>query len=158
MVGSVHDVTEQRAYEREHRIAETLQRALLPQHVAQIDGVEIATRYLAAEEGTHAGGDWYDVIDLDGERVAFVIGDVSGHGMHAASSMGQARMTVRAYALAGVDPRTVVTLTARALGRFTDDELATLIYLELDRTTGIVRLVVAGHPPPLLLDTEGHAS
>jgi PAS domain S-box-containing protein len=157
LVGIVHDITDQHEAQREHLIAETLQRALLPQRIGPVPGVEIATRYLAAEEGTHAGGDWYDVIELPGDRAAFVIGDVSGHGVRAASSMGQARMTVRAYALAGGEPGTVVSLTARALDRLGESELVTLVYLELDPASAVVRLVVAGHPPPLLLDAEGQA-
>jgi PAS domain S-box-containing protein len=158
LVGIVRDITDQREAEREHAIAETLQHALLPQRIGPVPGVEIATRYLAAEEGTHAGGDWYDVIDLPGERTAFVIGDVSGHGVRAASSMGQVRMTVRAYALAGGEPGTVVSLTATALDRLGESELVTLVYLELEPATAGVRLVVAGHPPPLLLDADGRAS
>ncbi len=158
MVGSVHDVTDQRTHEREHEIAETLQRALLPQVVRPIEGVAVATRYLSAEEDAHAGGDWYDVIELDDDRVAFVIGDVAGHGVPAASAMGRARMTLRAYALAGGDPAEVVRLTGDVLDRVSDETFVTLLYLELEIATGRARLVVAGHPPPLVVSAGGGAT
>ena len=101
MLGVVQDVTERVDYDRQHRIAETLQRALLPQDLPTVDGLALAARYLPAEVGFKAGGDWYDVIPLAGGKVGLVIGDVAGHGLEAASVMGQLRMAVRAYALEG---------------------------------------------------------
>ena len=108
MLGVVQDVTERVDYDRQHRIAETLQRALLPQDLPTVDGLALAARYLPAEVGFKAGGDWYDVILLAGGRVGLVIGDVAGHGLEAASVMGQLRMAVRAYALEGHQPADIV--------------------------------------------------
>jgi integral membrane sensor domain MASE1/anti-sigma regulatory factor (Ser/Thr protein kinase) len=136
MVGSVQDVTERRELEREQRIAGTLQRALLPQQLPELDGLTFASRYLPAEEGSAAaGGDWYDVIELPDGAVALVIGDVAGHGAEAASVMGQARMAVRAFSLEGHPPAVVVGL--------------------VDPTTSELRFVNAGHPPALLVDAAG---
>jgi PAS domain S-box-containing protein len=84
LVGTVQDVTEHRELEREHRIAETLQQALLPERLPHLVGIDLAARYQPAEEGSAAGGDWYDVIELPDGSVALVIGDVAGHGTEAA--------------------------------------------------------------------------
>src|SRR6185503_14569852 len=110
MVGVVQDITERRAYDREHEIAETLQRALLPRSLPTVDGFAVAARYLPAETGLSAGGDWYDVVPLPDGSVSVVIGDVAGHGLEAASVMGQLRLAVRAYALEGRPPASVVSL------------------------------------------------
>ena len=88
-----------RAYERDHQVAETLQRSLLPEGLPRIDGVGLEARYLPAARGTAIGGDWYDALELDDGRVAVVVGDVVGHGLRAATMMGQLRNAFRAYAL-----------------------------------------------------------
>src|SRR4029079_8777157 len=83
------------AYERQHEIADTMQQALLPQECPEVGGVERAASYVPAEAGSKAGGDWYDVIPLSAGKVGLAIGDVAGHGLDAASTMGQLRMAVR---------------------------------------------------------------
>ncbi|HET9249985.1 MAG TPA: SpoIIE family protein phosphatase [Actinomycetota bacterium] len=155
MVGVVQDVTERVDYDRQHRIAETLQRALLPQDLPAVDGLALAARYLPAEVGFKAGGDWYDVIPLAGGRVGLVIGDVAGHGLEAASVMGQLRMAVRAYALEGHRPADVVAHADSVLRVVAPEEITTMAYAEVDPATGEVRLVSAGHPPPIAIDTRG---
>jgi integral membrane sensor domain MASE1/anti-sigma regulatory factor (Ser/Thr protein kinase) len=156
MVGVVQDVTERREYEREHRIAETLQRALLPQELPAIDGFSLAASYVPAEVGFKAGGDWYDVIPLADGRVGLVIGDVSGHGLEAASLMGQLRMAVQAYALEGHGPETMVARADALLCTVAPDELATMLYAEIDSTLGTMRVISAGHPPPIVV-ADGRA-
>jgi hypothetical protein len=79
-------------------MAETLQRTLLPGELPELKGVAVTARYLPAVEGTRAGGDWYDVLAVDGGRVALVVGDVVGHGAPAAAVMGQLRAGPRAGA------------------------------------------------------------
>ena len=147
MVGVVQDVTERVEYDRQHRIAETLQRALLPQDLPSVEGLAFAARYLPAEVGFKAGGDWYDVIPLANGDVGLVIGDVAGHGLEAASVMGQLRMAVRAYALEGHRPADIVAHADAVLRIVAPQELATIVYAEVDPASGRVGLVSAGHPP-----------
>jgi anti-sigma regulatory factor (Ser/Thr protein kinase) len=159
MVGTVQDVTERRELEREHRIAETLQHALLPERLPQLVGMGLAARYVPAEEGSAAGGDWYDVIDLPGGGVALVIGDVAGHGTEAASVMGQVRMAVRAFSLEGHAPAVVVGRVHQLLrSLYEGEQMVTMLYLALDPVTWEATIANAGHPPPLLLDPSGGAT
>ena len=155
MVGVVQDVTERVEYDRQHRIAETLQRALLPQDLPSVEGLAFAARYLPAEVGFKAGGDWYDVIPLANGDVGLVIGDVAGHGLEAASVMGQLRMAVRAYALEGHRPADIVAHADAVLRIVAPQELATIVYAEVDPASGRVGLVSAGHPPPIVIGAEG---
>ncbi len=87
----------------------TLQRSLLPQHTAQQSAMETACRYLPAGAQAGAGGDWYDVIPLSGARVALVVGDVVGHGIHAAATMGRLRTAVRTLADIDLPPDELLT-------------------------------------------------
>lgn len=156
MMGSVQDVTELRGLEREHRIADILQRALLPQGLPELDGLAFASRYAPAEEGSSAGGDWYDVIELPDGNIALVIGDVAGHGTEAASVMGQVRMAVRAFSHEGHAPAVVVGLVHALLRSLYDaEQMVTMLYVVLDPATSEVRVVNAGHPPPLLVAADG---
>ena len=107
-VGTAIDIHERKlmeeqlleVYQREHTIAETLQRSLLPERLPRIEGMEIAARYLPAGRGAAIGGDWYDALERRDGRVALVVGDVVGHGLRAAAVMGQLRNAFRAYGLA----------------------------------------------------------
>jgi PAS domain S-box-containing protein len=155
MLGIVQDVTEHRAFEREHRIADTLQQALLPASFPEVAGVEVAARYVPAETGLAAGGDWFDVIPLAGGRVAMVIGDVAGHGLEAASLMGQLRLAVRAYALEGHPPGVIAERTDALLHDVAEDEMATLLLLVLDVETRAATTVGAGHPRPIAISSSG---
>jgi PAS domain S-box-containing protein len=158
MNGTVQDVTERREYEREHHIAETLQRALLPQDLPTVDGFELAARYVPAEVGLSAGGDWYDAIPLADGSLALVIGDVSGHDIEAAGLMGQLRLAVRAYATEGHPPVKTVTLVDTLIRRFGGDKAATMLYVVVDPVTLELRMVNAGHPPPLVITADGPAT
>lgn len=155
IVGIVQDVTEQRAFEREHRIADTLQQALLPASFPEVEGVEVAARYVPAETGLAAGGDWFDVIPLAGGRVALVIGDVAGHGLEAASLMGQLRLAVRAYALEGHPPGVIAQRTDALLHDVAEDEMATLLLVVLDVQTRVATTSGAGHPRPIAISPKG---
>jgi PAS domain S-box-containing protein len=143
-----------RLYDREHRTAETLQRALLPPTLPQIDGHELAARYLPGRVGDHVGGDWYDAFTLPDGRIGIAIGDIGGRGIGAAALMGQMRNALRAYALRAPDPGV-------ALGdlRLLDEALpelvfATLTYIVYEPETGRGVFANAGHLPPLVLDAE----
>jgi PAS domain S-box-containing protein len=152
MLGIVQDVSERHLFEREHRIADTLQTALLPRSFDHVDGVELAARYVPAEAGFNAGGDWYDVVQVTPSTVALVIGDVAGHGLEAASMMGQLRMAVRAYALEGHPPHIVAARAEALLRELASEQMVTMLYLVLDLDTLEGRLVNAGHPPPLVVN------
>jgi PAS domain S-box-containing protein len=142
-----------RVYEREHRIAETLQRSLLPDRLPSLPGLEVAARYLAAASEAEVGGDWYDVISIDSSKVGLVMGDVAGKGLAAASMVGRLRSAMRAYALEGHDPPTVVErLNQLVWSELEDSQMATLIYLVVDQAEGTVSWVNAGHLPPLVIE------
>ena len=151
MVGTVQDVTEARKAEREHRIAETLQRGLLPDRLPEVPGIGLAARYVPAGAEMAVGGDWYDVVELPSGRIGLAIGDVAGHGPRAASTMGQLRMALRAYALEEPSPAEVVRRLDRLVSRQLMSEIVTLVYLVLDLDSGMVQFANAGHPPPLVV-------
>ena len=142
-------------YRRQHAIADTMQQALLPRELPVVHGVETAANYVPAEAGSTAGGDWYDVIPLSGGRVGLAIGDVGGHGLDAASVMGQLRMAVRALALEGHRPGDVVARADRVLRVVAPDEIATMLYVEVDPDVGDAIMVSAGHPPPIAVTGRG---
>ena len=141
-----------RVYEREHRIAETLQRSLLPDRLPDLPGLEVAARYLPAASEAEVGGDWYDVIPIAGGAVGLVMGDVAGKGLAGASMVGRLRSALRAYALEGEDGGRVVERLNRLLWTEADEsQMATMLYVIVDPAASTVRWVNAGHPPPLLI-------
>jgi serine phosphatase RsbU (regulator of sigma subunit)/anti-sigma regulatory factor (Ser/Thr protein kinase) len=136
------------------RIAQTLQRSLLPRNLPRLPGFSMAAHYLPAAQESAVGGDWYDVIELGYRRLGLAIGDIAGHGMAAATFMGQLRSAMRAYALDVERPSEVLA----KLARFADQEnsrMATVIYATLNVDTGGVAVARAGHPYPLLLRNGG---
>ena len=141
-----------RVYEREHRIAETLQRSLLPDRLPQLPGLEVAARYLPAAAEAEVGGDWYDVIPIAGGAVGLVMGDVAGKGLAGASMVGRLRSALRAYALEGHDGGRVVERLNRLLWTEAEEsQMATMLYVIVDPAANVVRWVNAGHPPPLIV-------
>jgi PAS domain S-box-containing protein len=142
-------------YQREHRIAETLQRSLLPERLPPIEGLAMAARYLPGARGAAIGGDWYDVLERPDGRVALVVGDVAGHGLRAAASMGQLRNAFRAYGMVEASPAEVVARINRLVMSGVEQVMATVLYLVLDRETGEVAFSAAGHPPPLVIAPDG---
>ena len=139
-------------YEIEHTIAETLQRSLLPERLPEIEGLRLVPRYLPAGEAI--GGDWYDALERMDGRVALIVGDVVGHGLRAAATMGQLRNAFRAYGLIESSPAEVMARVNR-LVMSGEDAMATVLYIVLDRETGEVTYSAAGHPPPLVLAPDG---
>ena len=139
-------------YEIEHTIAETLQRSLLPERLPEIEGLRLVPRYLPA--GKAIGGDWYDALERMDGRVALIVGDVVGHGLRAAATMGQMRNAFRAYGLIESSPAEVMARVNR-LVMSGEEAMATVLYLVLDRETGEVTYSAAGHPPPLVLAPDG---
>ncbi len=145
-------------YETERGIAETLQRSILPEQLPSVYGITVAARYLPGTVGVDVGGDWYDVIQLDGGRIGLVIGDVVGKGVQAAAMMGQLRNALRAFAFEHDDPRLVVSRLGRLTEGMVDAPFATLAYLVIDPRERRVQYVVAGHPPPLIRAADGTTS
>ncbi|MFI8519892.1 SpoIIE family protein phosphatase [Streptomyces sp. NPDC085481] len=142
-------------YDSESALARGLQDALLPHRLPVHEGVDTVGRYLPGTQGMDVGGDWYDVIETGGARLALVIGDVQGHGVAAAATMGQLRSAVRAYALAGQRPQDVVRGTNRLLIDLDPGQFASCCYVLLDAATGEMHAVRAGHPQPLLRRADG---
>jgi serine phosphatase RsbU (regulator of sigma subunit) len=144
-----------RMYREQLDIAGILQAALLPQELPQIEGIETAARYVAGRAGTEVGGDWYDVIPLDGGRFVFVVGDVSGHGVTAATIMARLHFAIRAYAAQGDAPEAILQKLGRLLSLETDKSFATILCGTVNVADHTITLVNAGHPPPLLMNGKG---
>jgi serine phosphatase RsbU (regulator of sigma subunit) len=155
---AVAAVATAQAYEAERTMALTLQRSLLPDRLPEIAGYQLAGRYLPGSSRAEVGGDWYDGFARDDGAVAVVIGDVAGHGLKAATVMGQLRTGVRAYALAGSDPATCLTLLSKLLdanGNDQEPHFATACVALVDPVTGMCRVASAGHLPPAIRDPDG---
>lgn len=145
-----------RRYDTEAALARGLQDALLPHRLPRLRHVATVGRYLPGTQGMDVGGDWYDVAETS-RGLALVIGDVQGHGVSAAATMGQLRSAVRAFALAGHAPQEVMSGTNRLLIDLDPGQFASCCYCVLDSETGLVQAVRAGHLPPLLRRPDGAA-
>ncbi|MEA2384858.1 MAG: hypothetical protein QOH72_4829, partial [Solirubrobacteraceae bacterium] len=141
----------------QRRVAEALQRTLLPQQLISVAGLEVAARYLPAAEGTSLGGDWFDVFPLGGGCVGIAVGDVVGRGLPAAALMAQLRTALRAYAFDGYGPSHVIDRLNRILAWLSPATIATAAYLVLDPESETLQMVSAGHPPPLVIEADGRA-
>jgi GAF domain-containing protein len=144
-----------RLYHAQRNVADHLQEALLtlPDRVA---GVDFATYYQAAAQEARVGGDFFDLFDVDDRRVAFVVGDVSGKGLTAASLTALAKSALRAHLMEDADPGSVLTKTGRLIHRFTSAETFLTVFLGiLDVHTGELRFSNAGHPPAVIGSADG---
>ncbi|MFK4107579.1 SpoIIE family protein phosphatase [Streptomyces sp. NPDC002176] len=143
-----------RSYRREHTVASTLQRKLQPSTTPRLSAVETAHMYLPES----AGGDWYDVIPLSGTRVALVVGDVAGHGIEAAATMGQLRIALRTLALQDLETDELLTHLDEVAAQLADPSdayvatCAVTVYNPVSRRCAMVR---AGHPAPVIVDPHG---
>jgi serine phosphatase RsbU (regulator of sigma subunit)/anti-sigma regulatory factor (Ser/Thr protein kinase) len=142
-------LSEQRA------VTAIMQRSLLPDELPQIPGMRFSAKYLPAGAGIKIGGDWYDVFQLSNGRLAFVIGDVVGRGVLAASVMAEIRTALRAYMAQGHRLTEVVSLLNELLVSMGRNRGATLSILELDPEAEELEAVTAGHLPPLLVEPNG---
>ena len=144
-----------RLHEAEHRIAETLQEAILavPNDVLAVD---YHVRYVSATEHARVGGDFYDLFQIDERSVGVVVGDVSGKGVEAASLTAMVRNVIRATALDCVTPAAVMAKTNDVVEHFTENEtFVTAFFASLDTKTGRLRFVGAGHPPLMIRRSGG---
>ncbi|MFD7453819.1 SpoIIE family protein phosphatase [Kitasatospora sp. NPDC059827] len=156
-----------RRYTREHTLALTLQRSLLPQRLPEHGAIEVASGYLPAGAGAGVGGDWFDVIALSGARVALVVGDVVGHGVHASASMGRLRTAVRTLADVDLPPDELLTHLDDLVLHLPDDTRpdggyeptgetgATCLYAVYDPVSRRCAMASAGHPLPLIVSPDG---
>jgi len=145
-------------YEHEREIAVTLQRGLLPRRLPTVAGLSFAWRYRPGSTASLVGGDWYDVLTVADGRTAFVIGDVMGHGIHAAAVMGQLRATARVYAAdRAFRPGAVLAELDGAASRLEQSAMTTVALAVLDPIRGRLTTASAGHPPPLLIPPRGEA-
>lgn len=143
-------------YEREHTVAETLQRALLPEQLPQLPGVEIRAAYVPGKGEAEIGGDWYDVFRLPNGHIAVSVGDVVGRGLQAAVVMGQLRQAIRAAALVGHSPPDVLNQANDVLRLLSPAKgMATAAFGVLDPAQLMFTYVGAGHPPPVLATPDG---
>jgi serine phosphatase RsbU (regulator of sigma subunit) len=138
-------------YGEQRSIALALQEALLPHHNPDIAALEIASRYVAGTQGIDIGGDWYSIVKIDDHRFGFVVGDVMGRGVDAATIMARLRYTVRAYLLEGHSPEHTLAMTGRQLDIVDDGHFATILVGVGDLDTGRLRIANAGHLDPLML-------
>ncbi|MEV5509666.1 SpoIIE family protein phosphatase [Streptomyces orinoci] len=152
-----------RRFTREHALAVTLQHSLLPRDLPEQSALDIAHRYLPAQAGV--GGDWFDVIPLPGARVALVVGDVVGHGLHAAATMGRLRTAVQNFSSLDLPPDELlghldelvarIDLEAAGLSEEPPVAGATCLYAIYDPTTGNCAMARAGHMLPALVRPDG---
>ncbi|NUK39440.1 SpoIIE family protein phosphatase [Streptomyces lunaelactis] len=152
-----------RRFTREHTMAVTLQRSLLPRVLPEQNALDVAHRYLPAQAGV--GGDWFDVITLPGARVALVVGDVVGHGLHAAATMGRLRTAVHNFSSLDLPPDEILGLLDELVSRIDQEEGrdvdsdgitgATCLYAIYDPVSGLCSLATAGHLAPALVRPDG---
>ncbi len=140
------------------RVARTLQESMLTSTLPNDPRLRLSACYRPAVDDLDVGGDWYDAFFLDADRVAVVVGDVVGRGLHAAAAMGQLRSAVRALAAVDSGPGRLLERLDRFVEGVPAADTATLAYAEVDLRDGSVRFACAGHPPPVLIDGAGRHS
>ncbi|QFZ78085.1 SpoIIE family protein phosphatase [Streptomyces fagopyri] len=144
-----------RLYDAEHTRSRELQRSLLPQDLPSLPACTAAARYLPAGQGMDVGGDWYDVIPLSGGQVALVVGDVMGHGLPEAATMGRLRTAVHTLADLELPPDEIMIRLNDIVGTMGEGSYVTCLYALYDSTTQICSIARAGHPPPALVHPDG---
>ena len=146
-----------RRYSREHATALTLQRSMLPTGLSAPSSVEVRHRYLPGSKLIEVGGDWYESIALPGGRVALVVGDVAGHGVRAAVTMGRLRTAIHTLAMLELPPAESLQQLDELMHTLGEREphFATCAYAVYDAVSGNIEVAVAGHLPPLLVHPDG---
>lgn len=140
---------------REHRVADRLQRALLPGTLPVVAGAQFHAAYRPASDEAEIGGDWYDAFHLPDGRVALSIGDVAGHGLEAAVIMGEIRQAIRTAAVAAASPSGVLDYVNRVVTLRDSIGMVTAIFATYEPQTSQLAYAVAGHPSPLLVLADG---
>jgi serine phosphatase RsbU (regulator of sigma subunit) len=139
--------------EEEMRLARDIQSNLLPRTAPAVAGYDIAGRGISAQS---VGGDYYDFIPIDGDRLALCLADVCGHGLPAALLMANLQATIRCQALAATSPAECMRRSNRLLFRSTAaGQFATCFYGVLELPTGRLVYSNAGHDHPLVFPAQG---
>ena len=144
-----------RLYDAEHTRSQELQRSLLPSGLPELPACTAAARYLPAGQGMDVGGDWYDIIPLSGGQVALVVGDVMGHGLPEAATMGRLRTAVHTLADLELPPDEIMSHLNDIVGGLAEESYATCLYALYDSTTQVCSIARAGHPPPAVVHPDG---
>ncbi|MGP3945437.1 SpoIIE family protein phosphatase [Streptomyces sp. 6N106] len=157
-----------RRYARERAAALALQRSLLPQELSGGTAVDLAGRYMPSDRHERVGGDWMDAIKLPGDRIALAVGDVIGHGINAAAAMGRMRTAVHTLAALDQHPAELLDHLDKVTAQLAETGIwsagyssitgGTCVYAVYDPATRICTLARAGHPPPMLVTPDGHAT
>ncbi|GAC1593216.1 MAG: hypothetical protein NVS3B28_22930 [Candidatus Velthaea sp.] len=142
-------------YAREHHVADTLQRALLPDRLPHAEGQRFDAAYLPGAEEAIVGGDWYDAFTLPDGRIALSIGDVAGHGLRAAIVMGEVRQAFRAAALNPTSPSDVLERANTIVNMRANPVMVTAIFGIINPATSTLTYASAGHPPPVFAMPDG---
>jgi serine phosphatase RsbU (regulator of sigma subunit) len=145
----------ERLYANQRHVAESLQRALLPQVLPALAGTRTAVRYKPGSQDLEIGGDWYDVIPLHDARALIVVGDVSGRGLQAANVMASLRFAIRAYAAQHDEPDEILTKLSTLVDLEESGHFATVLCVLIDTDQRQITIANAGHLPPLLLNGSG---
>jgi PAS domain S-box-containing protein len=145
---AIRDITERKR-------ADVLERSFIPESLPEIPGVRLAARFIPGGSGVEVGGDWYDVLEIGNGSIGLAIGDVAGRGVQAAAVMAQLRNALRAYALELHSPGVALERLNALAWTLDPNEMATLIYLVFDPSSGRVRFANAGHLPPLHARPDG---
>jgi len=142
-------------YAEQRTIAQSLQHALLPERLASPPGLQASARYVPATSGIDVGGDWYDVVEVDDGAVLLIVGDVSGHGLRAATTMASLRYAALAYAAQDSDPQNLLARLSDLAGNQDHAYFATVLCCRIEVAARRVTFASAGHPAPLLIDADG---
>jgi serine phosphatase RsbU (regulator of sigma subunit) len=141
---------------QESKIAQMLQKSLLPRRLPRIEGIEIAARLISATEAADVGGDFYDLAEIDQDLLAIMVGDVCGSGIEAATLNSMAKNTIRAFAWEDRDVSSILTRANRVIHAQTDvSKFVTLFLGLLDLRNNQLSYCVAGQPLPLVLGRDG---
>ena len=144
-------------YEAERELSRTLQLSLLGECTLENRGVTAAMRYVPGTAGLEVGGDWYDVLEREDGRILAVVGDVVGHGISAATTMGKLRSAVGALGTVIESTPTLLNRLDQFASRIDEAHFGTVAAVILEPETGVIRYSLAGHPPPLVVTPEGDA-
>jgi PAS domain S-box-containing protein len=163
IVGVARDVTSEREllanrdrlYQLEHEMAETLQRGLLGNSTVDDDRISVFARYKPAIGSMEVGGDWYDVLPIDGDRIALIVGDAVGHGIESVTAMGQLRSALSALTNVGFDPAATIQALDESARSIVGAHCATCVLAIVDPANERLDYSCAGHMPPLVVTETG---
>ena len=150
-----HKAAASEALAHQHEVVNTLQHALLPAALPQVEGTHLAARYIAVQSDPAVGGDWYAVLPLPDKQLGVAIGDVAGHGINAVADMASVRFSLRALALGEPAPELVLERLNQMVRVFRPDTMITALYGVFDPASHTWTYATAGHLPVVLRAPDG---